>query len=164
MRHLGVILLLLIMANTISFAQDKDQIKVLDYEGFEPYLEKENDTLYVINFWATWCMPCIKELPYFEQLHTELKGTPFKQYLVSLDFSEKLATRVIPFIEKNEIQSEVMILDDPKANVWIDKVDPGWSGAIPATYLRLGEKTLFFEGEYSSYEDLQTFVNNFLKQ
>jgi len=162
MRQLIVITLLLVGTNVISHAQDRGPISIIDFEELEPYLEEQNDTLYVFNFWATWCMPCIKELPYFEQLHAEMNQKPFKQYLVSLDFAEKLETRVIPFIEKNSIQSEVIILDDPKANLWIDKIDPSWSGAIPATYLRFGTKSLFYEGEFSSYEDLYTFVTNLL--
>ncbi len=56
------------------------------FEDFEYLLEKDNDTTYVINFWATWCLPCVKELPEFEEINQHFKDKKFKMILVSLDF------------------------------------------------------------------------------
>ena len=47
---------------------------VVDFDGLKPYLNKKDDDVYVINFWATWCAPCVKELPYFEQLNKNYKS------------------------------------------------------------------------------------------
>ena len=51
-----------------GFSNDRE-IHVLDFNSFEPHLHLENDTTYIINFWATWCIPCRKEMPAFEQIH-----------------------------------------------------------------------------------------------
>lgn len=113
------------------------------------------DTTYVINFWATWCGPCVKELPYFEELNALYDGQAFKQILVSLDDPKKLESKVIPFLTKNKIQSKVVLLADGKANSWIDKVDPKWSGAIPITLILKGGERKFYEQEFHSTFELE---------
>src|SRR5690606_240818 len=125
------------------------------------YLQNKNDSIYVINFWATWCKPCIKELPAFEKLASDYSAEKVKVLLVSLDFSDKLKTQVIPFIKKNNIQSEVVLLDDPDANNWIPKVSVEWSGAIPATIIYNKDNRKFYEQSFT-FEELETELKTFL--
>lgn len=134
------------------------QVKVydtFDEMNNEILLDLDTDSVYVINFWATWCGPCVKELPYFEQLNEKYSKTAFKQILVSLDAPKKLESKVIPFIEKKSLKSEVVLLADGKYNSWIDKVDPSWSGAIPITLIIKGNQKLFFEKEFHSMEEIE---------
>lgn len=134
------------------------QIKVYEkFEDMESSILKDlnADTTYVVNFWATWCGPCVKELPYFEELNALYVDKAFKQILVSLDDPRKLESKVIPFIKKNKIESEVVLLADGKANNWIDKVDPNWSGAIPITLIIKGDKKLFYEREFHSTFEIE---------
>lgn len=134
------------------------EIKVVDFESFQPYLQKNNDdTVYVINFWATWCVPCVKEMPYFTKARREYTDEKIKFLLVSLDFPQNIKSRVIPFIEKHKIQAEVIVLDDPNANSWIDKVNPSWSGALPATVVYKNEQKSFHEGEIT-YKQLTNLI------
>lgn len=138
-------------------------IPVYDFKTFEPLLHINNDTTYIVNFWATWCKPCVAELPYFEQLHETYKNEKVKVLLVSLDFSTQIEKKLIPFMEKRQLKSEVVVLDDPDANGWIDKVDPKWSGAIPATIIFKGDKRGFFEQSFENYEDLVSVMNEVTK-
>lgn len=124
---------------------------------------KQNDTTYVVNFWATWCKPCVEELPAFEKLQaTYATSNPVKVVLVSLDFPQKVESQVIPFIEKHQIQSQVILLDDADANGWIPKVDTTWSGAIPATLIFDKNVKQFYERSFT-YEQLETELKPFLK-
>lgn len=130
--------LLLLLIPLLLFAGNRNsetEIPVVNFEEFQPLLEKDNDTLYVVNFWATWCAPCIKEIPYFEQLSEKYRDKKLKVLMVSLDMSEQLESRVLPFIEKQGMQNRVILLDDPKFNDWIPLVDKKWTGAIPATLI-----------------------------
>lgn len=129
-----------------------------DFDGIEHLFHQDNDTTYVINFWATWCKPCVEELPYFEQLHEEYKNEKLRVILISLDFKKQVQTKLIPFINKRQLQPEVILLDDPKSNIWIDKVDPSWSGAIPATVVYRGSSKFFYEQSFDSYDDLKTIL------
>ena len=94
-----------------------------------------SDTTYIVNFWATWCEPCVKELPDFEKIHETYKNKKVKVILVSIDFVADYDSKLVRFVKKNKIQSEVLLLDETKANVFIDKIDARWSGSIPATMI-----------------------------
>lgn len=108
------------------------QTKVIKFPELETMLKKKDGPVQVINFWATWCGPCVKELPMFEQVNAN--NAKVKVTLVSLDFSDKL-DRVDAFIVRKNMKSEVLLLDEIDYNSWIDKVERSWEGAIPATLI-----------------------------
>ena len=139
----------------------KDKVPSLDFSELNTFLTKDNDSIYVVNFWATWCKPCIKELPAFEKLNTEYSDQKVKVILVSLDFPKKVGTQVIPFMEKNNIQSQVLLLDDTDANSWIPKISKKWSGAIPATLIYSNSARLFYEQSFT-FEELEEELNKFI--
>lgn len=143
---------------------EKEGIKLKSYnfDGLQPYLNQKNDTVYVINFWATWCVPCVKELPHFEKLNQKYKSGKFKMILVSLDFPKMIESRVIPFIKNKNLQAEVVVLNDPDANSWIEKVAKEWSGAIPATVIYKNDKRTFYEQSFTEEElelEIKSFIN-----
>jgi thiol-disulfide isomerase/thioredoxin len=137
----------------LSFGQSKGQsIKEIGSDGLEALSSSINDTTYVINFWATWCSPCVKEIGYFEELHREYASTNVKVFLVSLDFPNQIEKRVIPFLKKKDITAEVLLVTDLDYNSWIDRVDPTWSGSLPATLIYNREQRMFLEKEVSRDE------------
>ena len=137
------------------------QIRVVNFNQLEPDLHLSNDTTYVINFWATWCTPCRKELPAFEKLNKNYQNKPVKVILVSLDFPNQIKNSLIPYIQNNKLKSEVILLNDPDANSWIDKVNKSWSGSIPATLVYNNDKRLFHEGSLT-YNKLDSIVNQIM--
>lgn len=136
----------LLMVNAQTMQEANPVIEIVDFDTFEPYLQIQDDTVRVLNFWATWCIPCVKELPVFLEAHEMFRERPVKISLINLDFPNHLETRVIPFIKARNIKPEVVMLDDPDGNRWIPKVDQGWSGAIPATLVYSSKGRLFREG------------------
>jgi thiol-disulfide isomerase/thioredoxin len=129
--------LILLSVFSAGFSQISvpNSVQVLNFEQFEPTLHRQTDTLYLINFWATWCAPCREELPAIQSMDEKYKNSKFKVILVSLDFPNQLESRLKPFIRDHHIKSTVILLNDPKQNQWIDKVDPSWSGEIPFTLM-----------------------------
>tara|TARA_R100001369_G_scaffold77006_2_gene106262 strand:+ start:2153 stop:2785 length:633 start_codon:yes stop_codon:yes gene_type:complete len=152
-----------------NLAKDKEmeapisvRIPSYNFETFqEKILQKSNDTTYVVNFWATWCKPCVKELPYFERINKEYADKKVKVILASLDFPNKVQSQVVPFIKKNKLHSEIVLLDDADANSWIPKVSEAWSGAIPATVIYKNDSRTFYEKSFT-YEELKTEIQNLL--
>jgi len=137
-------------------------IPTFNYEGLKPLLYKSDDKTYIINFWATWCKPCVEELPYFEKVGKEFQDKNVEVVLVSLDFPNQIESKLIPFIQEHKLESEVVVLDDPKQNVWINAIDPSWSGSIPATIIYNKNQRAFYEqsfDEKSLIEELQKFIN-----
>lgn len=155
MKNLFLLVLLVILFNPRISAQE---IAVVDFTQLQPLLDKRNDTTYVVNFWATWCLPCIKEMPYFQQIHENFSNRKVKVILVSLDFEKQINSRLIPFIEKNRLTAEVILLNDPDANSWIDKVNPKWSGALPATVIYNKNFQGFYEQSFT-YNELEQIIN-----
>jgi thiol-disulfide isomerase/thioredoxin len=129
------------------------QVTMVKWTDVRKILTQKSDTTYIVNFWATWCKPCIAELPSFEQIQQNYKGQNVQVLLISMDFAKELKTRVIPFVNQRKIKSRVWLLNEPDANSWIDKVSPEWSGAIPAMLIvnNYKNKKVFFEQklEYS---------------
>jgi thiol-disulfide isomerase/thioredoxin len=141
---------------------DDFQLEIYDYLGLEPFLNKKDDKIYVVNFWATWCAPCVKELPYFEKLNSEYKNQNVEVILVSLDFPHLYDKKLKPFIKDNNLASKIVVLDDADMNTWIPKVDENWSGSIPATVIYKNDERRFYEQSFN-YEELQTAVKQFIK-
>jgi len=138
------------------------ELEVYDYDGLEKFLADDSNKTYVVNFWATWCAPCVKELPYFEQLNSRYSNRNVEVILVSLDFPKKYETQLKPFIRDKKLQSKVIALNDPDFNTWIPKISEAWSGAIPATLIFNKNKRQFYEQTFT-YEALETEVKQFLK-
>lgn len=143
---------------TVTTVSVDPVIPVLTFDELAPVFQADNDTTYVINFWATWCKPCVAELPYFIELHEKNKEKKFKMIFVSLDFPKQIEKKLIPFLKKNPLPGPVVVLDDPDANAWIPRVHPEWSGAIPATYTYQGKQNSFAERTFHDVTALSDWV------
>ncbi len=121
------------------------------------------DTTYIINFWATWCKPCVKELPSFDSLNSNSKKNNLKILLVSLDFKEDIEKKLNPFLLKNKIKHECVVLDEINGNDFINKIDEKWTGAIPATLIKLNKKRVFVEKSIS-LKSLNTSLSEIFEQ
>ena len=134
---------------------------VYDYEGLKPLLHKEDGKTYIVNFWATWCKPCVEELPDFEKVFAEEKDNNVELILVSLDMPSMWKSRLEPFVAESKLQGKVVILDDPKMNQWIPKVNADWGGGIPASLIYNKEQRQFYERGFT-YGELKTELEKFI--
>ncbi len=132
------------------------------FSDLQSMMDAEKDKVLIVNFWATTCPPCIKEMPHFNKLNEESRNKNLKILLVSLDAVKDLDSRVYPFVDKHKIVPEVAVLEDQNYSAWTDKVDESWYGALPATLIVKGDKRKFRFGLYETYEDLQGDVDEFL--
>jgi thiol-disulfide isomerase/thioredoxin len=155
-----VFLLFWMLCGTGLWAQK--QLQAQAFAEFEPWLNRQDDSLYVINFWATWCAPCVAELPLFEELAAAYSEQPIKVLLVSLDFPEELDKRLAPFLAKRQLKSQIFILDQDGVNEWMEKISPQWSGAIPATLVYRKGKREFYEKKFKG-EELKEAVKSFFE-
>ncbi|MFD1604596.1 TlpA family protein disulfide reductase [Flavobacterium artemisiae] len=130
-------------------------VKLINIDQLKERIKNGKDSTYVVNFWATWCAPCIKELPHFEKLGAEYKSEKLAVLLVSLDFKSKLESNVIPFVKRKNLKNEVFLLNESNPQEFIDRIDPSWSGSIPATLFIKNDKRKFVESEFT-YEQLLT--------
>lgn len=155
MKRIGLVTIVSLIA-VVATAQ----IKLATLDDLKEVLEYQDDKVVVLNFWATWCRPCVKELPTFDATGQEFKNKGVEMILISLDALSRLETNVNPFLEKRGMMSAIWLLDEPDFNSWLNLVDEGWSGAIPATLVIDGRKKekRFHEGEMTK-EDLIKLIN-----
>lgn len=126
MRYLLIVLLFITRS---GFSQ---QIPAVKMDDVVKIIDTSNVPL-VINFWATWCQPCIHEIPWFEKQVELYKNKKVRLILVSLDFPEDHPQKLKKFINKNKYRSEVLWLSETDADSFCPKIDQKWEGSIPAT-------------------------------
>ncbi len=152
--------------NSAAMVNDSIPFPVyMSYGEFEPHLLHSNDTTYVVNFWATWCKPCVEELPFFEKLITATANPngaskPIKVLLVSMDFPKDIMKKLIPFVAQRKLERHVVALGDLDYNAWIDKVSTEWDGAIPFTLVYNKNGRMVKLGEMADYEELVKLVES----
>lgn len=127
----------------------------------EKRMSKADEKIEVYNFWATWCAPCVKELPYFEKVAEEYADQGIEMNLVSIDFVDELDKKLVPFLHKQKLKSDVLLLNAGKPKLWIDRVDERWSGSIPMTIIVKGNNRYFYEQEFS-YDELNEIIKEII--
>lgn len=133
MRALFTLIVLAVGMNATA-----QQAEIIKLGQLQELLQAKTEHIKVINFWATWCAPCIKELPLFEKLGQERSDV--KITLVSMDLDlDPNPEKVHKFVARKKLQSQVLILDERDPNSWIDQIDKNWSGALPATIIINGK-------------------------
>ncbi|MBL7838898.1 MAG: TlpA family protein disulfide reductase [Cyclobacteriaceae bacterium] len=124
------LILLLIICAFVAKAQER--AKIVKLPELQEMIAAKSDQIKVINFWATWCAPCVKEMPLFEKIGMERQDVKITFVSMDLDLDPD-PTKVYKFVTRKKIQSQVVILDEKNPNLYIDLIDKSWSGALPAT-------------------------------
>jgi thiol-disulfide isomerase/thioredoxin len=121
-----------------ALAAQGQQAEVIKLGQLQELIQSKSDHIKVINFWATWCAPCIKELPLFEKLGQDRSDVEVTLVSMDLDLDPN-PDKVHKFVARKKLQSKVLILDEKDPNSYIDQIDKNWSGALPATIIINGK-------------------------
>lgn len=126
----------------------KKPVEIVSFSKLQSIMEpKEDETVYLYNFWATWCAPCVKELPHFDKVVRDY-GDEIKMILISQN-EEKEVAAVQKYLDENQYRAENYLLEKGNPNVWMPMLNKKWTGAIPMTILKYGNKEFFHEGKMS---------------
>jgi thiol-disulfide isomerase/thioredoxin len=160
-----ICLLLIILGSFV-----KGQAQGIEIYNTDKLLKRASgkDSIYIINFWATWCGPCAREIPIFNKLQKMYWGKPVKILLVSLDYERDYPARIYKFIKKKKLLPQVVWFSDTDPNIFIPKIESSWQGSIPATlvlqpgqYFRQFWEGTITEDQVRNVIDKQlTFFNN----
>lgn len=148
-------IILLISLLTIKVS---GQVEVIKFQDLQSKITSADEGLTIFNFWATWCGPCIKEMPFFEEADNR---ESIKVYFVSVDFKNQLE-KVESFVEKRGITSQVLFLDEKDPDDYMPKVSDNWSGAIPATLFVNEMGRSYFHEKSFTKEELNTLIEKYL--
>lgn len=117
-----------------NFAICQTTIPKVKVEAIEKLMQHRGKGVQIINFWATWCKPCISELPDFERFYAENRNKNINLLLVSLDFAKDYE-KVRTFVQKKALKAPVWYLDESDPNTYINKISEKWEGSLPSTLI-----------------------------
>ena len=144
------LLLILVVATVTSssYGQSIPKWKITDVEKYM----NETKGVLIINFWATFCKPCVAEIPSFIRLADKYKKDNVRLLLVSLDLPSYYPKRIADFAKKKKFNTKITWLNESNADIFCPRIDSSWSGSIPSTLI-LNTKTgyrKFFEEEITA--------------
>ncbi|OJU77825.1 MAG: hypothetical protein BGO09_03610 [Bacteroidetes bacterium 47-18] len=158
-HHLLIAILLLYAAPAYSQA-----ISAVSAVQLNERLNAGTDTIYVVNYWATWCIPCVKELPALEKIQEQYKDKPVKVLLVSFDFKEQYPEQLEKWVQQKQLKSEVVWMNESVPDEFIPRLNNDWSGSLPATTILYKRKTYRYFTEASvTYKELDGIIRPLLK-
>ena len=134
-----------------------------EYAAVDPLFRQNDDTTYVINFWATWCRPCLEELPLLQDLQTENKANPLRVILVSLDTEDGAIDRIPAFLARRSIDLPTVVLTDETGG-WKRELDEKWDGSLPTTVIYRKGLRYVYRRPFMSRQDLAAAVDPLLRQ
>ena len=148
-NSLKFLLLLFLACSILSVsAQEIPKWKVKDLEQFVKNSKKPT----IISFWASFCKPCLEELPYFQALQKKYEHLGVQLVLVNLDMTEAYPNKIKKTATKQKLNlASIVFLDETNADLFCPVVDNSWSGAIPASLFINNEKGYrkFYEEQLS---------------
>ncbi len=159
-RHLLIATLLLCAAPTYS----QQAISAVKAGQLNDRLNAATDTIYVVNYWATWCIPCVKELPALEKIQEQYKDKPVKVLLISFDFKEQYPEHLEKWVQQKQLKSEVVWMNESVPDEFIPQLNNDWSGSLPATTILYKRKAYRYFTEASvTYNELDGIIRPLLK-
>ena len=126
---ISVLIVSLIIFSSGAFSQQVKKVQIRDIEE----LVRKSEHPIIISFWATWCAPCLHEIPYFQETVKKYANQKVELVLVSLDFKDSYPSAIESFIKKKNYQASFYWLNETNADHFCPKIDPKWDGSIPAT-------------------------------
>lgn len=144
------ILLVVVSSVETTFSQEIKSIKITELEK----TIADSKAPMIINFWATYCMPCIEEIPFFQEEVKKHEKDGVQLLLVSLDLKSAYPEKITALAKKRGFNAPIAWLNETDADYFCPRVDQKWSGSLPAT-LFINNKTgyrKFFESELTRGE------------
>lgn len=126
------------------------------WEALQAVIRENPDTLYILNFWTTWCRPCVAELPYLQAAAQELQDSlPVRIWLISLDFPPEGPRAAAALLHRKGITLPAFWLEEKDPNSWIPHLNPNWDGSIPYTQASLNGP---YHGAFTGTQSVLKFV------
>lgn len=112
-----------------------NNIPVVDEVWLKDRIEKRNGKILFVNFWATWCQPCVEEFPDLVKIYNEFKNSDFEFLSVSVDLASEIETKVKPFLSEQKADFNVVVIEEKRSEQVINLINPEWNGAVPVTVI-----------------------------
>jgi len=162
MKSLLIAICIIFSLNNFTKAQSVASITV---DQLEQYLDTCSKKVMVVNFWATFCKPCVAELPHFIDVSRQFNANEVGLLMVSVDGPEMYPRKLKKFIRNHHFKGQFAWLNESDASYFCPKIDPAWSGSIPATLMvNIPKKKRHFLESEMSAEELKSTIFTMLAE
>lgn len=162
-RYFSALIVLVIFFSCQKIEKIQTNVALLDSVALTNLISENNGNVFVVNVWATWCVPCVEEMPALVKLTDSYESENVKVIGISIDYPEEIQSKILPFIKKHKINFPIYVNDFKNDEALINFLNKEWSGAIPATFIydKTGIQKEFLLGKHS-FEDFKSAVEKYL--
>lgn len=158
------LIIVILITCLVGLHASSQEIKKVKIDELQKIIA-ETKTPLIVNFWATWCVPCVQELPYFLEEYNNHKKDSLQLLLVSMDFKDEFQDKVKTLAKKRKITVPIVWLDETNADLFCPKIDSSWSGAIPSSlFINPQNGYRKFHEEQISHEQLKKEIMAILRK
>jgi thiol-disulfide isomerase/thioredoxin len=116
-------------------AQSEPKVGALKPADFAKFKDSAKGKVLVLNFWATWCGPCVAEFPELVALDAKYRDKGVKLVGITADDPGDVQPKVIPFIKKQKVTFDIVLQDTEDPQEMMDQINKEWPGVLPATFV-----------------------------
>jgi len=135
----------------------------VDQAGYAKLIASHKGRVVMVDFWATWCVPCRKEMPELAKMSERLRARGFDLVTISADEPDQEA-HALKVLKEDGVSPPAYLKKTDDDDEFSASVDAKWSGALPAVFLydRTGKKARSFIGE-TPVKDIEAAVEKLLQ-
>jgi thiol-disulfide isomerase/thioredoxin len=162
-KYFSVFIVFLILISCQKNEKFETNITLLDSVKLTALISENKGNVLVVNVWATWCVPCIEEMPDLIKLTDSYESENIKIIGISIDYPEEIQSKILPFVKKNKINFPVYVNDFKNDEALINFLNTEWSGAIPVTFIydKEGKQKEFLLGKHS-FDEFKSAIEKYL--
>jgi thiol-disulfide isomerase/thioredoxin len=134
-KYIFSLIVILFLTGCQQNEKIQNQVGLLDETSFKEALSENKGNVLVVNVWATWCVPCVEEMPDLIKLADYYENKNVKIISISIDYHEEIESKILPFIKKYNLNFPVFVNNFENDEAFINFFNTEWSGAIPATFI-----------------------------
>jgi len=163
--HTLVFGLLVLLNNTMGTGGARPAIIPVDEASLRGIVDESRGKVVLVNFWATWCKPCIEEFPDLLKLRKEYGEEKFRLVFVTIDEPKKADREVRAFLRKMGVEFDTYIKNVKNDEAFINSVDSHWGGAIPATFIYNAQGRLVHSlVDEQTFDDLSVLIRPLVRE
>ena len=141
---------------------DGINVQLIDREGLQKIISERNGKPLLINFWATWCVPCREEFPDLIKFYSNFKNK-VDVIAISVDYPKEIETKIQPFLDNLNPGFNTYVYSERDQEALINMINKDWSGSLPATFIYDTEgKQISFHNGKMNYKDFKNSVSKLI--